>query len=181
MQKIALALVQFATVVALGQSAACATASSATEARTAVVPDDRAAVPTFAQRIAQLEAEGPLHFDTDTDNLDVDARRVLREVAAQLFEHPEARLLVGGHADERGDTAYNLALGERRAQAAREYLARLGIDPSRVQLTSFGEEHPAVAGHDDGAWAMNRRDEFLFLVPDAEGHASIVASLDDEE
>jgi peptidoglycan-associated lipoprotein len=180
MQKIALALVQFATVVALGHSAACATASTTAQAPTAKA-DDTAAAPTFAQRIAELEAEGPLHFDTDTDNLDVEARRVLRDVAAQLFEHPEARLLVGGHADERGDTAYNLALGERRAQAAREYLARLGIDPSRVQLTSFGEEHPAVAGHDDGAWATNRRDEFLFLVPDADGHASIVASLDNEE
>jgi peptidoglycan-associated lipoprotein len=180
MQKIAIALVQFATVVALGHSAACATATTA-QPRTATAADEGAAVPTFAQRIAELEAEGPLHFDTDTDNLDVDARRVLREVAAQLFEHPEARLLVGGHADERGDTAYNLALGERRAQAAREYLARLGVDPARVQLTSFGEEHPAIAGHDDGAWAMNRRDEFLFLVPDADGHASIVASLNDEE
>jgi peptidoglycan-associated lipoprotein len=181
MQKIALALVQFATVVALGHSAACATAGTTTQARAASAEEATGAVPTFAQRIAELEAEGPLHFDTDTDNLDVDARRVLRDVAAQLFEHPEARLLVGGHADERGDTAYNLALGERRAQAAREYLTRLGIDPSRVQLTSFGEEHPAVAGHDDGAWATNRRDEFLFLVPDADGRASIVASLADEE
>ena len=179
MQKLGLALVQVAVVCALVNSAACASAKQAVKATADRGDDD--ARSDFAARIAALEAEGPLHFDTDTDNLDVDARRVLRAVAAQLFEHPEAKLLVGGHADERGDTAYNLALGERRATAAREYLQNLGVDPSRVQMTSFGEEHPAVAGHDDGAWAMNRRDEFLFLLPESDTtpvFASVIATDD---
>ena len=111
------------------------------------------------------------------DRGDDDARSDFAARIAAL----EAELLVGGHADERGDTAYNLALGERRATAAREYLQNLGVDPSRVQMTSFGEEHPAVAGHDDGAWAMNRRDEFLFLLPESDTtpvFASVIATDD---
>lgn len=163
MNKLGLALIQVAFLCAVAHSAACATTAKPVVA--AAVDTD--ANEAFARRIAELEAEGPLHFDTDTDNLDVDARRVLRDVAAQLFEHPEASLLVGGHADERGDTGYNLALGERRAAAAREYLGRLGVAPERVKMTSFGEEHPAILGHDEGAWATNRRDEFSFILPDA--------------
>jgi len=175
MHKLGLALVQVAIVCAVAHSAACATAKTPKASQAVVSEAD--AREAFARRIAELEAEGPLHFDTDTDNLDLEARRVLRDVAAQLFEHPEASLLVGGHADERGDTAYNLALGERRAAAAREYLGRLGVTPDRVKMTSFGEEHPAVAGHDEGAWATNRRDEFSFILPDENGGQPVFAAV----
>lgn len=178
MQKLARALIQIAVVAAVVHGSACASNTAAKKAVASNDDDDRV---RFAQQIAALEAQGPLHFETDTDNLDVDARRVLRDVAAQLFEHPEASLLVGGHADERGDTAYNLALGERRAVAAREYLQRLGVDPSRVKMTSFGEEHPAIAGHDAAAWAMNRRDEFLFVMPDADKSPVMASVVADDE
>ena len=175
MHKPGLALLQIVVVFAIVNSAACATARAPTTAKAAV--SDADARGAFARRIAELEAEGPLRFDTDTDNLDLNARRVLRDVAAQLFEHPEASLVVGGHADERGDTSYNLALGERRAAAAREYLGRLGVAPERVKMTSFGEEHPAILGHDEGAWATNRRDEFSFILPDENGGQSVFASV----
>jgi peptidoglycan-associated lipoprotein len=90
---------------------------------------------------------------------------VLREVAKQLFAHPRAKVVVSGHADERGDTAYNLALGERRAAAAADFLARLGVPRGRVRSVALGEERPLLDGHDESAWAQNRRDEFAFELP----------------
>ena len=166
MKKLALALVQFAVIAALGHASACATAKP--EAIVAANDDENARF-ILEAKLKALEAQGPLHFETDTDVLDADAKRVLREVAVQLFEHKDAAVVVAGHADERGDTAYNLALGERRAQAARDYLARLGVAQDRVKLISIGEEQPIIDGHDEGAWAINRRDEFTFLLPNANG------------
>lgn len=165
MKKLALALVQFAVLFVLGHSAACATAQP--QVATAANDADQRFVlrQKLEAELRALEAQGPLHFETDTDALDTDAKRVLREVAAQLFDHPEAGVVVAGHADERGDTAYNLALGERRAQAAQEYLVRLGVKAARIKLISIGEEQPLLSGHDESAWAVNRRDEFTFLLP----------------
>ena len=73
------------------------------------------------------------------------------------------QLRLEGHADERGTVEYNLALGERRAEAARAYLIDLGIDPDRMTTISYGEERPAVQGANEAAWSQNRRDEFIPL------------------
>lgn len=161
-QKIAIALVQVALVVVAAHSMACSSERQLVKKSAPASLDSEA---VLKARLSALEAKGPLRFETDTDALTKDSEGVLREVAAQMFAHPRTRVIVTGHADERGDTAYNLALGQRRGFAAREYLARLGVPAGRVRVVSLGEEVPMSAGHDESAWAENRRDEFTFVVP----------------
>jgi len=96
-------------------------------------------------------------FDFDRHDLTPEARRTLDRQAAWLEEYPSARVQVEGHADERGTRSYNLALGERRATAVRNYLVALGIEPSRIQTISYGKERPAVVGSSEYAWSQNRR------------------------
>jgi peptidoglycan-associated lipoprotein len=91
----------------------------------------------------------------------------LQSVAQQLQSNPSDQLLVEGNCDERGTEEYNRSLGERRALAAREALAKLGIDPSRVHEISYGKDKPADTGHDEAAWSKNRRDDFVLLIPKA--------------
>jgi peptidoglycan-associated lipoprotein len=78
---------------------------------------------------------------------------------------PNSDLLVEGHCDERGTPEYNRALGERRAQALREYLINAGVNAERIHTISFGEDKPALLGHDEAAWSKNRRGEFIFVLP----------------
>jgi peptidoglycan-associated lipoprotein len=111
-----------------------------------------------------LPLAGPLYFETDTDTLTSESRAMLVRVASYMKARADAHLVVTGNCDERGDPAYNLALGERRAQAARTYLATLGVDTTRVKAVSLGEEIPVVDGHGEDAWSWNRRDEFQFVV-----------------
>lgn len=103
----------------------------------------------------------PVYFEYDSSVLGAEARQHLADVAEYLAQNPDATLLVEGHCDERGTTEYNIGLGERRAQAIRDYLVRLGVDGTRISTISYGEERPAVAGHDEMAWAMNRRGELV--------------------
>lgn len=102
-----------------------------------------------------------IYFDFDRYTLRDDARRVLDANAEILRSNLSMNIVIEGHCDERGTDEYNLALGERRAQAAREYLVRLGIDPSRISVISYGEERPVAPGHDEESWALNRRGEFV--------------------
>ncbi len=108
-----------------------------------------------------------VYFDFDKSELRPDDRRRLNENAKWLTAHPTDRILIEGNCDERGTVAYNLALGERRARSARQYLIDLGIDPSRVQIVSYGKERPADPGHDEAAWSKNRRDDFTKIVSDS--------------
>jgi peptidoglycan-associated lipoprotein len=110
-----------------------------------------------------------IHFGYDDAVLDAAARAGLEEVAAFLRKNPGATVTVAGHADERGTPEYNIALGEERARAARDYLVRLGVEDDRIRTVSHGEERPVVSGHDESSHAQNRRDE-LEVVLDA--HAS---------
>jgi peptidoglycan-associated lipoprotein len=75
--------------------------------------------------------------------------------------HPEAEFLLEGHCDERGTREYNLALGDRRANATKDYLASLGVDPAKLKTISYGKERPFVEGHDESAWSKNRRTHFV--------------------
>jgi len=93
----------------------------------------------------------------DSSALSAESRTTIERWAAWLKTYPANRVIVEGHADERGTREYNLALGERRADAARDYLVSLGIDPNRVKIVSFGKERPAVPGSNENAWAQNRR------------------------
>lgn len=96
-------------------------------------------------------------FDTDRFNIDPQDQAVLQSQAQWLAGNPNARITIEGHADERGTRDYNLALGERRANAAKNYLASLGVSPSRMTTVSYGKERPEALGSDERAWAQNRR------------------------
>jgi peptidoglycan-associated lipoprotein len=96
-------------------------------------------------------------FDTDSFTVDDQDRAVLDSQVAYLQANPGVRVTIEGHCDERGTREYNLALGDRRANAAKNYLAARGIDPSRMSVISWGKERPEAIGSDESAWAQNRR------------------------
>lgn len=96
-------------------------------------------------------------FGTDRHDLSAEAQETLRKQAEWLAANPNTSAVIEGHADERGTREYNLALGDRRANAVRNYLMALGIDQERILTISYGEERPADPGHDESAWAQNRR------------------------
>jgi peptidoglycan-associated lipoprotein len=108
--------------------------------------------------------QGPLadiYFALDQAALSEAARRTLESHAAWLQANRSLKVTIEGHCDERGTVDYNIALGERRAEAARDYLASLGVAAERVSTISFGKERPADPGHDEAAWARNRRCHFV--------------------
>ena len=99
-------------------------------------------------------------FEYDSDEIGGEAEDKLRLKAAVLAANPNVRLRIEGHADQRGSTEYTLALGQRRAEAVRAFLANYGIDPDRFTTVSMGKERPLVEGDDEESWARNRRAEF---------------------
>ena len=100
-------------------------------------------------------------FDTDRSEIKPQARSTIEALAGWMNEHPGVALTIEGHCDERGTREYNLALGERRANAVRDYLVALGISGNRVGTISYGKERPAVPGSSESAWAQNRRGMFI--------------------
>lgn len=114
------------------------------------------------QLLMEVQAfeSGHVYFDFDKAELKPEARAILDKKAAWLKAHPDYSVRIEGHCDERGTSEYNLALGERRANAAMKYLNALGVASGRISTVSYGEERPADPGHNEGAWAKNRRDEF---------------------
>ncbi len=98
-----------------------------------------------------------VYFDFDSSALSADAKSTLNAQAAFLRSNPSVRITVEGHADERGTREYNLALGDRRASAARDFLVAQGIDGARIKTISYGKERPEMVGSNDEAWAKNRR------------------------
>ncbi|EEF59642.1 peptidoglycan-associated lipoprotein Pal [Pedosphaera parvula] len=110
-------------------------------------------------------AGATVYFDFDKFSIRSSDQSKLSEVANYLKSHPGTAVRVEGNCDERGTEEYNRSLGERRALAAREALATMGVDPTLVETVSFGEDKPAVPGHDESAYAKNRRDEFVVLNP----------------
>lgn len=116
--------------------------------------------------LQELNRRGYLNdvfFDTDSYTLQPDARETLATDAAWLQQHPSIKILIEGHCDERNTREYNLALGERRASATRDYLVFLGVSPDRIQTISYGEERPFALGHDESAWHLNRRAHFVIV------------------
>ena len=98
-----------------------------------------------------------VYFGYDSSDLDSDALELLQDQVAWLKQNSGVSVTIEGHCDERGTREYNLALGEKRAQAVKNYLIGLGVSPDRVSTISYGKERPAVVGSNDGAWAQNRR------------------------
>ena len=103
----------------------------------------------------------PLFFPLDSSDVSPEGQQVLQANAAVLKKYPNMQITIEGHCDERGTAEYNLALGERRALAAKNYLVSLGIPADKVKTVSYGKEFPFDAGHDDAAWAKNRRAHFV--------------------
>ncbi len=103
------------------------------------------------------------YFDYDKYNLRGDAREALEHNARVMRENTSVRVLIEGHCDERGTVEYNIALGEKRANSARDYLTSLGIEGSRIETISYGKERPVKLGHDETSWQENRRAKFTIV------------------
>jgi len=116
-----------------------------------------AAIPGSRADFLQSVTADRVYFATDSHTVDADARAVLDTQAAWLQRNSGVRVTIEGHADERGTREYNLALGDRRANAAKNYLASRGIAESRMTTISWGKERPEAEGSDESAWARNRR------------------------
>jgi peptidoglycan-associated lipoprotein len=142
---------------------------SIARARAAADADER----RRAEEVARIRAilEERVHFDYDESTLRADAQEVLGRKVPILRANPDVRLRIEGHADERGSVEYNLALGMRRANSARDYLAGFGIDAGRFDVTSMGEDMPLDRASNEAAWARNRRAEFTVSA----GGANLVA------
>ena len=129
------------------------------------------AAPTDAElferkSLEELNAEHPLRdvfFDYDQHFLREDAKRVLQQDAQWLAKWPRTKIRIDGHCDERGTAEYNLALGDRRVEEAREYLASLGVRSDRVQIRSLGKESPFCHEADEPCWSQNRRGHFVIV------------------
>lgn len=104
-----------------------------------------------------------IHFAFDSFLLDAEAERILGEKAVWLQDNDGVSVQIEGHCDERGTSAYNLALGERRANTVQQYLTVLGIAPNRLSTISYGEEYPLDDGHNEAAWSRNRRAHFVII------------------
>src|SRR5262245_10924258 len=155
----------WALAAALVLFAGCSKKSQAPPATTpppAETPAEPVAQPPAEQPPAQPTEPAQLswqdaYFDYDSYDLREDARNALDGNAKLMRDHATASVLIEGHCDERGTPEYNLALGERRANAAKDYLVAAGIDGSGIAPVSYGEERPFAAGHDEQSWAQNRR------------------------
>ena len=117
---------------------------------------------TEEERARQLLAQVTIYFDYDSSEIRADFNDMLRAHAQQLARNANMRVRLEGHADERGSREYNIALGERRAQAVRQVLQLQGASSTQLSTVSYGEERPAELGHDDTAWAKNRRVELVY-------------------
>ncbi len=127
-------------------------------ARPAVAEDT---LPSSVDEINKLGYLKDAFFDFDKAEIRTDQRDKLAADGTWLRSHPSVKVRIEGHCDERGTASYNMALGERRAAAVQEYLVSLGVDASRMQTISYGKERPFAMGHDEAAWAQNRRGHFL--------------------
>jgi len=125
-------------------------------------PTDTTPTPAPAPTSQDLAASDlqPVFFDFDSATLRDDARATLDANGRLLRDNSGVKFVIEGHCDERGTVEYNQALGERRAQAARDYLVQAGIADARIQILSYGRERPFDPGHDEAAWAKNRRSHF---------------------
>ena len=154
------------SVDSAGDASSSASASS-TSSGTASSSSSSTAAATEAETLSPEEmlkkefakVGSTILFDYDSSALSDYAQRTLDRQAAFLKARPQTRVLMGGHADERGTREYNLALGERRASAARDYLVSKGISSERIRIISYGKERPAKVGSNEAAWRLNRRAE----------------------
>ncbi len=107
-----------------------------------------------------------IYFEFDSATIKASEQSKLQDLATYFKDNKKFEgLIIEGNCDERGTEKYNLSLGERRSLAAREYLANLGVDPQRIKTVTFGKSHPTDPGHNEAAWKVNRRDDFVLATP----------------
>lgn len=151
---------------AAAAAAAAASAAAAAAAQASATPQSQVTTVDLARQRAEQEANAAaaalarvMYFDFDSFSLREEYRPLIESHARVLTTLKGRRLAAEGHADERGGREYNLALGQKRAEAVARALELLGVSPGQVEAVSFGEERPAAPGHDEAAWAKNRRVE----------------------
>jgi peptidoglycan-associated lipoprotein len=148
-----------------GAASAPAPVKEAPAAPVAVAPAEQPATVAAAPGIAVTEEKpsrfDDVRFDFDKSEVKEDGRKACQVVADYMKRNPKAKLQIEGHCDERGTAEYNLALGDRRAAAVMTYLVSLGVSKAGLSTVSFGKERPLDPGHDEGAWAKNRRAHFV--------------------
>ena len=120
-----------------------------------MTPEMRAAV--------QQITDGRVYFAFDKFNVENQYKEMLKQKSDLMKQFPSIRVRIEGNCDDRGTQEYNLALGERRARGAYEYLVMLGVNPNQLEMISYGKENPAVQGNNEAAWAKNRRDDFRVI------------------
>ncbi len=125
--------------------------------KTTPTPSTSTAVPGSQADLVQSAGADRVFFGYDADTLDATAQETLKRQAEWLAKYPNVRLQIEGHCDERGTREYNLALGDRRAEAVRSYLGTLGVSSDRLTTISYGKERPEMVGSDDESYAQNRR------------------------
>ena len=140
----------------LGMGAGCAKKNAEVENVEAAPVASTSAVEAAAQQIT----DGVVYFDFDKYDIKAEYRDMLQQKAELMKQFPSIRVRIEGNCDERGTQEYNVALGERRARAAYEYMIRLGVPADQLDIISYGKERPAVEGTGEAVWAQNRRDEF---------------------
>ena len=128
--------------------------------RTAEAPPPAAAPSVSLDQLFQQNVKDAF-FDFNKSDVRSDAKSALLNDAEFLRSHPQVRFTIEGHCDERGSEEYNLGLGDRRAESAKRYLVSMGIADSRIQITSYGKEHPFCAEHDEACWQENRRGHMM--------------------
>ena len=138
-------------------------AQEAAQAEAARLAAERAAEAERQRRVAAARAtlEAMVFFDYDMSAIRPDAEQALRQKVDILRASPQVRIRIEGHADERGSTEYNLALGNRRAEAVRQFLTGFGLSADRFEIVSFGEDRPLAQGSNEQAWSRNRRGQFV--------------------
>src|SRR5690348_15521670 len=147
------------TVTASGPGGSATATAQVTVAAPPAPPQQAAPTPSVEELFSQNVRDA--YFDTDKSDLRPDARDALTKDAEFLRSYPDVRISLEGHCDERGSTEYNLGLGERRADAAKNFLVSLGIAANRVDTVSWGKERPFCTEHDESCWQQNRRAHFV--------------------
>ena len=127
------------------------------------VKEAPAAVKEETVQVAPVSALEKIYFDFDSYRVSEAARSILAKDAGVMKKDSAVKVRIEGNCDERGSDEYNLALGEKRAEAAKRYLVTMGISADRLSVISYGKEKPVDPGHDEAAWAKNRRDDFIII------------------
>jgi len=158
-----LMLIAFAGCSSEPAKDAAATDGSQTAYRAAdAQPSPRAAAATATKALSVKPSERSVYYEYDKADFRPEARSLLEANARYLREHPDVKVRVEGNADERGSAEYNLALGQRRAEAVTRTLKVMGVSESRIEAVSLGKEKPKKTGHDETSWAENRRSDIVY-------------------